>query len=172
MECKAFLYFSGERLSDRFSITLEDNSQTKTFGYTFKGKPEANVPLNIGGSYSGDVTVGGSLISGEWKAPIDIKFNFGGADEGNGGSEPPSINPDLSGLPEIGGIWNGGIVAGIENASSTGADILLMSLDEWSGFASDVRNIIQEEEADGWHLPTEEEAKYCIRRSADHHWMN
>ena len=34
-----------------------------------------------------------------------------------------------------------------------------MSLDEWSGFASDVRNIIQEEEADGWHLPTEEEAK-------------
>ena len=141
-----------------FSITLEDNSQTKTFGYTFKGKPEANVPLNIGGSYSGDVTVGGSLISGEWKAPIDIKFNFGGADEGNGGSEPPSINPDLSGLPEIGGIWNGGIVAGIENASSTGADILLMSLDEWSGFASDVRNIIQEE-ADGWHLPTEEEAK-------------
>ena len=39
------------------------------------------------------------------------------------------------------------------------ADILLMSLDEWSGFASDVRNIIQEEEADGWHLPTEEEAK-------------
>ena len=63
-----------------FSITLEDNSQTKTFGYTFKGKPEANVPLNIGGSYSGDVTVGGSLISGEWKAPVDIKFNFGGAD--------------------------------------------------------------------------------------------
>lgn len=159
MECKAFLYFSGERLSDRFSITLEDNSQTKTFGYTFKGKLEANVPLNIGGSYSGDVTVGGSLISGEWKAPVDIKFNFGGADEGNGGSEPPSINPDLSGLPEIGGIWNGGIVAGIENASSTGADILLMSLDEWSGFTSDVRNIIQEEEADGWHLPTEEEAK-------------
>ncbi len=52
------------------------------------------------------------------------------------------INPDLSGLPEIGGIWNGGIVAGIENASSTGADILLMSLDEWGGFASDVRNII------------------------------
>lgn len=112
------------------------------------------------------------MISGEWKAPVDIKFNFGGADEGNGGSEPPSINPDLSGLPEIGGIWNGGIVAGIENASSTGADILLMSLDEWSGFTSDVRNIIQEEEADGWHLPTEEEAKYCIRRSADHHWMN
>lgn len=55
---QSLFIFSGERLSDCFSITLEDNSQTKTFGYTFKGKPEANVPLNIGGSYSGDVTVG------------------------------------------------------------------------------------------------------------------
>ena len=99
------------------------------------------------------------MISGEWKASVDIKFNFGGADEGNGGSERLPLIRIFSGLPEIGGIWNGGIVAGIENASSTGADILLMSLDEWSGFASDVRNIIQEEEADGWHLPTEEEAK-------------
>ena len=59
------------------------------------------MPLNIGGSYSGDVTVGGSLISGEWKAPVDIKFNFGGADEGNGGSEPPPINPDLPGYPKL-----------------------------------------------------------------------
>ena len=84
MECKAFFFFPGSGSQTVFSITLEDNSQTKTFGYTFKGKPEANVPLNIGGSYSGDVTVGGSLISGEWKAPVDIKFNFGGADEGNG----------------------------------------------------------------------------------------
>lgn len=45
---QSLFIFSGERLSDCFSITLEDNSQTKTFGYTFKGKPEANVPLNIG----------------------------------------------------------------------------------------------------------------------------
>ena len=56
-----FIFFRGAALRPFFSITLEDNSQTKTFGYTFKGKPEANVPLNIGGSYSGDVTVGGSF---------------------------------------------------------------------------------------------------------------
>ena len=59
---KPFYIFPGSGSQTVFSITLEDNSQTKTFGYTFKGKPEANVPLNIGGSYSGDVTVGGSLI--------------------------------------------------------------------------------------------------------------
>ena len=48
---KPFYIFPGSGSQTVFSITLEDNSQTKTFGYTFKGKPEANVPLNIGGSY-------------------------------------------------------------------------------------------------------------------------
>ncbi len=99
------------------------------------------------------------MISGEWKDPVDVKFDFGGVGEDNSGDENPPANPDLSGLPEIGNIWNGGIVAGIENASSTGADVLLMSLDEWGGLASDVRNIIKEEEANGWYLPSEEEAK-------------
>lgn len=157
---KPFYIFPGNSSQTVFSITLEDDSQTKTFGYTFKGKPEANVPLNIGGSYSGDINVGGNLISGEWKDPVDVKFTFGGSDGGkdDGGEEPP-INPDISGLPEVGSIWNGGIVAGIENTNSDGADILLMSLKEWSGLATQVRNVIKDEEINGWHIPTEEEAR-------------
>lgn len=155
---KPFYIFPGSGSQTVFSITLEDDSRTQTFGYTFKGKPEAGVPLNVGGSYSGEVTVGGSLVSGEWKAPVDIRFNFGVSDEEGGGGQPP-VDPELSGLPEIGHIRNGGIVAGIENVSSAGADVLLMSLDEWIGTASDVRNIIQDAETDGWRLPTEEEAK-------------
>ena len=156
---KPFYIFPGNSSQTVFSITLEDDSQTKTFGYTFKGKPEANVPLNIGGSYSGDINVGGNLISGEWKDPVDVKFSFGGSDGGNDGGEEPPINPDISGLPEVGGIWTGGIVAGIENANSDGADILLMSLKEWSGLATQVRNVIKDEEINGWHIPAEEEAR-------------
>lgn len=156
---KPFYIFPGNSSQTVFSITLEDDSQTKTFGYTFKGKPEANVPLNIGGSYSGDINVGGNLISGEWKDPVDVKFSFGGSDGGNDGGEEPPINPDISGLPEVGGIWNGGIVAGIENANSDGADILLMSLNEWGGLVADIQNIIKDEEVNGWHIPIEEEAK-------------
>lgn len=154
-----FYIFPGNGSQTVFSITLEDDSETKTFGYTFKGKPEANVPLNIGGSYSGDVTIGGNLISGEWKDPVNVNFNFGDSDEGGSGGEEPPINPDFSGLPEVGSIWNGGIVASIENANSEGADILLMSLDEWEGLADKVRDIIKDEEINGWHLPMEEEAK-------------
>jgi len=156
---KPFYIFPGSGSQTVFSITLEDDNQTKTFGYTYKGKPEANVPLNIEGSYSGDVTVGGNLISGEWKDQVDIKFSFGDSDEGNGGSEEPPVHPDLSGLPEIGNIWNGGIVAGIEHISSIEANILLMSLDEWSGLASDLLKIVKGEETNGWYLPTEEQAK-------------
>lgn len=156
---KPFYIFPGNGSQTIFSITLEDDGQTKTFGYTFKGKPEANVPLNIGGSYSGDVTIGGNLISGEWKDPVNVKFNFGDSEEDNSGGEKPPINPDFSGLPEIGSIWNGGIVASIENTNSEGADVLLMSLNEWEGLADKVRDIIKDEEINGWHLPIEEEAK-------------
>ena len=156
---KPFYIFPGSGSQTIFSITLEDENRTRTFGYTFNGKPEANVPLNIGGSYSGEVTVGGSLISGEWQKPVHIEFDFGGSGEDTGGGDRPPVYPDLSGLPETGTVRNGGIVAGIGNAGSAGADMLLMSLDEWSGLASEVRNIIKDAEADGWHLPTEDEAK-------------
>lgn len=159
-----FYIFPGSGSQTVFSIILEDDSQTKTFGYTFKGKPEANVPLNIGGSYSVNVTVGGNLISNDWKNPVDVSFSFGGTDDGKddnggegGGDTPP--DPDLSGLPQVGSIWNGGIVAGIKNADSDGADILLMGLGEWSGLAADVRNVIKDEEINGWHIPMEEEAR-------------
>ena len=157
-----FYIFPGNGSQTVFSITLEDEDQTKTFGYTFKGRPEANVPLNIGGSYSGDVTIEGSLISSEWKDPVDVKFSFGGSDEGkdDGGKDTPTDpDPDLSGLPEVGGIWKEGIVASIENANADGADILLMGLNEWSGLSADVRDIVKDKEIDGWHIPTEEEAR-------------
>ena len=72
---------------------------------------------------------------------------------------PTDPDPDLSGLPEVGGIWKEGIVAGIENANADGADILLMGLNEWSGLSADVRSLIKDEEIDGWHIPTEEEAR-------------
>ncbi|MDE5677027.1 MAG: FimB/Mfa2 family fimbrial subunit [Phocaeicola sp.] len=153
-----FYVFPGSGSQTVFSVTLEDKNQTKTFGYTFKGKPEANVPLNIGGSYSGNITVGGSLISEDWKEPVEVKFSFGDSEEG-GGTENPPVDPDLSGLPEIGSIWNEGIVAGIENATSKGADILLMSLSEWTSLAANVGKTIKDEETAGWHLPDEAEAQ-------------
>lgn len=157
-----FYIFPGNGSQTVFSITLEDEDQTKTFGYTFKGRPEANVPLNIGGSYSGDVTIEGSLISSEWKDPVDVKFGFGGSDGGKDDDDvdtPTDPDPDISGLPEVGGIWKEGIVAGIENTNADGADILLMGLNEWSGLSADVRSLVKDEEIDGWHIPTEEEAR-------------
>ncbi len=155
-----FYIFPGSASQTVFSITLEDDNQTNTYGYTSKGKPEANVPMNIGGSYSGDVTVGGSLISGEWKEPVEIKFNFGGKDEGDiDGENPPATNPDLPGLPEVMSVWQDGIVAGIEIMDANGADVLLMSLNEWDSVVAKLQETIKNEEVNGWHLPNEEEAQ-------------
>lgn len=158
----SFYVFPGSASRTVFSVTLEDEEQAKTFGYTFEGRPEANVPLNITGSYSGEIIVEGSLVPEDWKASVNVDFDFGKNDEGTGdGGSDPSIDPDpdLSGLPGTGSIWNGGIVSGIKNANAAGADVLLMSLREWSGKTSKVSELIREEEEAGWHLPDEEEAQ-------------
>lgn len=153
-----FYVFPGSASRTIFSVTLEDEEQAKTFGYTFEGRPEANVPLNITGSYSGEIIVEGSLVSEDWKTSVNVDFDFGGT--GNGDSDPSiDPDPDLSGLPETGSIWNGGIVSGIKNANAAGADVLLMSLKEWSGKTSKVSELIKEEEEAGWYLPDEEEAQ-------------
>lgn len=154
-----FYVFPGSSSQTAFSITLEEDGQTKTYGYTFTGgKPEANVPFHIGGSYLGDVTIDGSLIPGDWKDPLDVSFDFGPSSD-NKEDEDPSTDPDLSGIPEIGSIWKDGIVASIDNTDSNGADILLMSLSEWSSLTSNVQETIAEALTDGWHLPIEAEAK-------------
>lgn len=153
-----FYIFPGSGSKTTFSITLDDGEQEKTFGYTFNGKPEANVPFNIGGSYSGNVTVEGDLISGEWKDPVDVKFDFGNSEQTEGEDENTPTDPELSGLPEVGSIWKDGIVANVENAGSGKANILLMSLDEWSSKTGKAQSIIDEREAEGWYLPSSDEA--------------
>ena len=64
-------------------------------------------------------------------------------------------------LPEIGSIWNGTIVANILEKDETGTDMLLMSLEEWEGTASDVKDAEFDYTVNGisdWRLPTHEEA--------------
>ena len=68
----------------------------------------------------------------------------------------------MSNLPEVGSIWNGTIVADIIEADGFGADLLLMSLDEWDATVSDVEDVedgYTVNDISGWRLPTFEEAK-------------
>lgn len=155
--------FPGSGKETTFSIYFKKADGTElTYGYTYQGKPEANHPFNITGSYAEGVIVGGSFEISGWEEAIDVEFTFGanavpGVDEEE--SEEPEI--DLTNVPEIGTIWNDAIVADIGEADETGVDLLLLSLDEWDATTSQVSDVIEGYSVNGisdWRLPTHEEA--------------
>ena len=155
--------FPGSALETTFSIYFKKTDGTEvTYGYTYKGAPEANHPFNITGSYAEGVIVGGSFEISGWEEAIDVEFTFGanavpGVDE----EEPEDPEIDLTNVPEIGTIWNDAIVADIGEADETGVDLLLLSLDEWDATTSQVSDVIEGYSVNGisdWRLPPHEEA--------------
>ena len=155
--------FPGSALETTFSIYFKKTDGTEvTYGYTYKGAPEANHPFNITGSYAEGVIVGGSFEISGWEEAIDVEFTFGanavpGVDE----EEPEEPEIDLTNVPEIGTIWNDAIVADIGEADETGVDLLLLSLDEWDATTSQVSDVIEGYSVNGisdWRLPPHEEA--------------
>lgn len=184
--CVNSLYvFPGSGTETVCSILLETKSGTETYAYTYDGIPLANHPFNLGGNYKGDVTVGGNFIAKDWEQPINVDFTFGNEDatdddNDNGSSgdddsgDTPDGDEDISGLPEVGSIWNDCIVVGVSNVGNKGADLLLMSLDEWESTVSDAESMIAGYfvgSIKNWRFPTEPEAKQ-IRDKFNGHALN
>ena len=156
-----------------FSILfkMEDGSET-TYGYTFKGTPEANKPFNVTGNYSDKVIVGGSFDVNDWDEAIDVEFEFGAnvapyenevEDEKDKNEEEnnESSNIELTGAPQVGTIWNDMIVADINESDEGTIELLLMSLDEWEIITSQVNDVTEDYSVNGisgWRLPTHDEA--------------
>ena len=71
----------------------------------------------------------------------------------------PDVN--LSGVPEVGTLWNNTIVAGVGEADETGVDLLLMTIDEWEATVAQVDGVLSSYSTNGisnWRVPTHEEA--------------
>ena len=155
--------FPGKEAETSFSIVLETKDGSRnTYGYTYAGTPEAGRPFNVGGNYSGGVTVGGSFIGGDWGTAIEVEFDFGAIQQAGDEEDPEEPDIDLSGLPEIGSIWQGAIVADMGEADASGADLLLLTLDEWEATTSQVEDLMAGYSVNGisgWRLPTYEEAQ-------------
>ena len=165
--------FPGNGKETIFSVLfkMEDGSET-TYGYTFKGNPEANKPFNVTGNYSDKVIVGGSFDVNDWDEAIDVEFEFGanvspndneGEEEGKNNEEVNNDSSDieLTGTPQVGTIWNDMIVADINESSEGIIELLLMSLDEWeiiTSQADEVANDYSVNGIAGWRLPTHDEA--------------
>lgn len=167
--------FPGSGAKTIFSIYFKmDDGSEVTYGYTFQGTPEANHLFNVTGTYAGGVIVGGSFDVNDWEGSIDVEFEFGAnvvpdeeEEEGNENEVEDEPEVDLTGVPEVGSIWNDMIVADMGEADETGVELLLMSLDEWEGMTSQVDDVTSGYSVNGisgWRLPTHEEASLLRAR--------
>ena len=155
--------FPGSATETLFTIVLETLGGARNkYEYTYSGRPEAGRFFNLSGSYSDAVSVTGSVIVDNWNGVDEVSFDFGTV------GKPDTGNPDFDALdlPDIGTIWNGAIVADVIEAS-TGAEILLLSLEEWDATTAQVEDITEGysvNEISGWRLPSYEEAQMFRNR--------
>lgn len=148
------------------TITFQTGDVEESFSYTYPSAITAGAPFNFVGSYKGNSNVEGKLDSIGWKDPVDVDFTFGGGDnEGEDDTEDDSWTDDgaVSGsFPQVGEVWNDGLVVWVEDATDTEADVLLMSLKEWTSTAGKAETTVAAYATQtglDWRLITDEEAK-------------
>ena len=147
------------------SISMTNETSTKTYGYTHTNNLEAGTPYTFIGSYIEGFYLTGSVTSAGWNEPQKINFTFGvgaGANEDNEDNgednEDEGNNDDTNNsqgikdddlpddtdasywvttIPEAISIWNGHFVGvATKSSDNTSADLLLISLQEWETTAA------------------------------------
>ena len=157
--------FPGSGAETTLSIVMKfKNGEEVVHGYVWRGAPKAGYPYHLQGTYSDAFILNGDFFISGWNEAEDVEFTFGtesSIDEGKNDDTEDDSDVDLSGLPEIGSIWNGTIVADVIETDESGADVLLLSLDEWDATISQVEDVVFDYTINGisdWRLPTHEEA--------------
>lgn len=157
------------------TIRLTTDQGVDAFGYTYSGALLANTPYNITGTYTDGVVLEGSFLEQEWAGTVEQQFNFGpGAKQEtkNDDSEQDEVRV-VDEIPDAGTVWDGYVVADVQSTES-GADVLLISKEEWSGLTSshytadpDVARQLADQYKEGdltdWRIPTKEEAQQLMR---------
>ena len=163
---------SGGRLT--MSINTTTAAGTQTYGYTYPGKLEANVPYVFNGSFQGGFGVNGVIALAGWESPKEVTFSFG---PGSAGDDDPADPTDellptyaVAAIPDAATLWGNHFVAAKQNVTERDAELLLLSTTEWAGItssthaetpdrASDIAVAYSEDELEGWRMPTRDEAK-------------
>ena len=157
--------FPGSGAETTLSIVMKlKNGEVVTHGYVWKDRPKAGQPYHLRGEYTDGFALKGDFVVSGWNEAEEVEFTFGTVsppDDGKGDEKEDNLDIDMAGVPEVGSIWNGTIVADIIEADDSGVDLLLMSLDEWDATVSEVENVTFDYTVNGisdWRLPTHEEA--------------
>lgn len=152
---------------------ISPNGQT-SYSYVLSEALQTSVPYVIRGKYVASVapTITGVITMEGWQDERKIDFDFGSGNSGNV-IDVPDIG--VSKLPKAGSLWKGHVVALVDNETSNEADLLLLSLEEFTDVYSslseghetqmaDQAQSYIEDDLEGWSVPTEAQAK--LLRSA------
>ena len=174
---------------ETFTITISITNGTisKSYDYELSTGLEAENEYNFIGSYQNSLHLTGTITANGWKTPQTVDFNFGFGDGNENGSETPTPDtPDTPDVPESNepsteepeeevysveeiptamSAWEGHFVANITYNDNKNADLLLISLDEWSDItqstasitAENVINSYVENGIKNWRVPTSTE---------------
>lgn len=154
------------------TLTLSRAEGQTSYSYELGEALESAVPYRIEGHYVESTApyITGVLTVEGWQQERTLTFDFGNGSQGGGsqGVTIPTVKVDA--LPAQGQAWNGHVVALVENATDTEADLLLWSLTEYNnvyapiaeGHENDMQalvNAYEESGLQGWSVPSAEQAK-------------
>lgn len=163
-------------LSDRtvFTVSYSDENGAHACSVNYVSQLSAGVPYMLNGSFTdGYLDISGSVSFSEWGDTKVIDFNFGpNADTEISGDGPVHEEDvfEVDVMPASCSVWNGHIVALVDNSSSESAVITLLSLRNWGNMtsslnvktpdmASDAAYAYVENGMAGWEIPSEADAK-------------
>lgn len=154
------------------TLTLSRAEGQTSYSYELGEALESAVPYRIEGHYVESTApyITGVLTVEGWQQERTLTFDFGNGSQGGGsqGVTIPTVKVDA--LPAQGQAWNGHVVALVENATDTEADLLLWSLTEYNnvyapiaeGHENDMQalvNAYEEGGLQGWAVPTADQAR-------------
>ena len=159
----------GAGSSTTLTLSLTNAEGQTSYSYELSEPLEAAVPYTIQGTYVESTApyITGVITIEGWQDERSFDFEFGSGSSGGGTTTPTN---DVADIPEPSSVWNGHIVALVENATETEADVLLLGLREMKnvyapaaeGHETQMQDSIQayfENDLKDWTVPTEEQAR-------------
>ncbi len=160
----------GAGSSTTLTLSLTNAEGQTSYSYELSEPLEAAVPYTIQGTYVESTApyITGVITIEGWQDERSFDFEFGSGSSGGSGTVTPTN--DVTAIPEPSSVWNGHIVALVENATETEADVLLLGLREMKnvyapaaeGHETQMQDSIQayfENDLKDWTVPTEEQAR-------------
>lgn len=161
---------SGSTTTLTISFTSEDGQ--RSYGYELSEALQSAVPYRINGTYVESTApyITGVLTMEGWQEVRAVNFDFGNGIHQGGGTVVNVPTVKVSAIPEACSVWDGHVVALVDNATETSADLLLLSLSEFTnihspkaqGYESEMSATAAaygEDAMRDWSVPTEAQAR-------------